>query len=305
MRKSWNSHEHLTAGTIVRLRVEREASPNGYFLTDGKGSVLLPYSEVEGGGLKPGDMADVFLFHDAKDRLTATMRRPKLVLGGIARLTVADIHPRYGCFLEMGIGRQLLLPISELPRERELRPLPGDELFVRMTHDKSGRIMAELAREDDLAPLAFPAPAAWFNQTVSGWVTRPSRIGSFVLVDGGSVGFGVLGLIPESERLRPLRLGEPFEARVTFVREDGRVNLSMLPRKEIGREEDARRILEYLRSRHTGAMPYSDETPPDVIRQKFGISKAAFKRALGKLMRDGVVRQEGGWTYLNEEQPDT
>jgi len=292
----------LTAGTTVRLETVREAPPSGFILSDGERTVLLPYGEIVGERPNPGDVVEVFLFHDTLDRLTATTRKPLLQLGGIARLKAADVHPRYGCFLEMGLGRQLLLPNAELPRERELRPRPGDELFVRMAHDKSGRIIAELAEEADLQQLAVPAPAAWFNRTVRGWVTRHAKVGAFVFVDGEALRAGVLGLIPSSEQTRPLRLGEAFEARVTFVREDGRINLSMRPRKEIGREEDAGRILEYLRSRNTGAMPYSDETPPDVIQRKFGISKAAFKRALGKLMREGIVRQEGSWTYLNEQQ---
>jgi hypothetical protein len=297
----------LTAGTTVRLGTVREVPPNGFLLSDGERTVLLPYGEIAGDRPNPGDEVEVFLFHDTLDRLTATMRKPLLQLGGAARLKVADVHPRLGCFLEMGLGRQLLLPNAELPRERELRPRPGDELYVRMTHDKSGRIIAELAEEADLAKLAVPAPAAWFNRTVRGWVTRHAGAGAFAFVEDEALRAGVLGLIPAFEQTRPLRLGEAFEARVTYVRDDGRVNLSMRPRKEIGREEDAARILDFLRGRSTGAMPYSDETPPDIIRDRFGISKAAFKRALGKLMKEGVVRQEGGWTYLNDQQdqPDS
>jgi hypothetical protein len=292
----------LTAGEIVRLETVRESPPNGFILSDGERTVLLPYGEIVGERPKPGDRVEAFLFHDTLGRLTATTRKPLLRLGEVAKLAVADVHPRYGCFLEMGLGRQLLLPAAELPRERELRPRPGDELYVRMAHDKSGRIIAALAEEADLAKLAVPAPAAWFNRTVRCRVTRLSRVGAFVFAEAESPRLGVLGLIPASEQTRPPRLGEALEARVTFVRNDGRVNLSMRPRKEIGREEDAERILAWLRSRDSGAMPYSDETPPDIIQRKFGISKAAFKRALGKLMKEGVVRQEGGWTYLNEQQ---
>jgi len=293
----------LKAGTTVRLKTLRESPPNGFMLTDGKDSVLLPYGEIAGERPNPGDIVEVFLFHDTRDRLTATTRRPLLALGEVVRLRVADEHPRLGCFLEIGLGRQLLLPASELPRARELRPKPGDELFVRMAHDKSGRIIAALAEETDLEKLAVPAPSAWFNRTVRGHVTRLAAAGAFAFVEDEALRAGVMGLVPKSEQTRPHRLGESFEARVTFVRGDGRVNLSMRPRKEIGREEDAERILAYLRSRGTGAMPYSDETPPGIIRDKFGISKAAFKRAIGKLMKEGLVRQEDGWTRLND-QPD-
>lgn len=293
----------FVAGTLDTLKVAREVSPYGYFLTDGVDEVLLPYPELEGSKPHVGDMVEVFLFYDSEDRICATMKQPAITLGEMARLVVADVHPRLGCFLEMGLGRQLLLPLSELPEKMEYRPLPGDEVFVILTHDKSGRQIAKLAQEQDLAPLMFHAPNSWKNQWVEGWITKSLQMGSFVVIDGGVVGFGAYGLIPSSERTAALRLGERVRARVTFVREDGRVNLSMHQPKEIGRVEDAEAILQFLKERPSGGMPYSDETEADLIRNRFGISKGAFKRALGKLMRDGLVIQQGSWTYLTEHAP--
>jgi len=295
----------LTAGTTPKLLTAREVPPNGYFLTDGEQDVLLPYGEIVGARPNPGDEVEVFLYYDTEDRLAATMRKPLLTLGSLARLVVADVHPRFGCFLEMGLGRQLLLPFAELPEEQEYRPRRGDEVFVRMAHDKVGRLVAKLAGEEDLAPLVFHAPAAWQNSWLTGWITKPLKMGAFVILDGGVTGFGVYGLIPAAERSRPLRLGERVEARVTFIREDGRVNLSMYQRKEVGRLEDSEKILAFLRERRGGAMPYSDESPADIVKQKFGISKSAFKRALGKLMRDGLVVQKGSWTHLSETRPES
>jgi predicted RNA-binding protein (virulence factor B family) len=68
--------------------------------------------------------------------------------------------------------------------------------------------------------------------------------------------------------------------------------------KQEGRLEDADRILAFLKERPGGGMPYSDESPADTVKQRFGISKSAFKRALGKLMREGLITQKGSWTYL-------
>ncbi|MNL59031.1 MarR family protein [compost metagenome] len=81
----------------------------------------------------------------------------------------------------------------------------------------------------------------------------------------------------------------------------------MAQRKEVGRDMDSTRILEFLQNRPGGAMPYSDATPPDIIKQRFGISKSAFKRALGKLMKEGLITQKESWTYLAQDaksQPD-
>ncbi|MGF7046054.1 putative RNA-binding protein (virulence factor B family) [Paenibacillus sp. DS2015] len=299
----------LVAGTIVSLEVAREVSPYGFFLYGDDFDVLLHYTEITK-EIKLGDILDVFIFFDTQDRLAATMKIPFLTLGETAKLVVADIHPRMGCFLEMGLGRQLLLPIRELPEIKELHPQVGDSVFVTMEHDKQGRLLAKLAGEYELAPLAFDAPESWLNQWVTATVYKTLQMGTFVLVDGGVVGFGVIGLIHSTERIRMIRLGEEVQARITHIREDGRVNLSMVPLKEVGRDLDADRLLTFLKERSGGGMPYSDATPPDIIKERFGISKSAFKRAMGKLLKEGLIVQKENWTYLvnpeseqsNEEQ---
>ena len=290
---------NLIAGTIVTLPIDREVSPYGYFLREeGNQDILLHYSEVVG-TVKPGNRVEVFLFFDTDDRPAATMKKPYLTLGEMALLEVADIHPRFGCFLEMGLGRQLLLPIRELPDLKELQPRVGDHVYVIMEQDKQGRLKARLAGELNLIEKAFHAPSAWKNQWFDALVYKPLQMGTFVIVEGGVLGFGAIGMIHASERPRLLRLGEKVKVRVTHVREeDGRVNLSMSEPKQISQVEDADRIYEYLKQRPGGAMPYSDGTPSDVIKERFGISKASFKRALGKLMREGKITQKESWTYL-------
>jgi hypothetical protein len=287
----------LQAGLTVRLRVEREMPPNGYILSGADRNVLLHYSQVAG-SIQVGQEVEVFLHHDTQDRLAATMKRPLLAYGEVKVLKVADVHPRLGCFLDIGLDRHLLLPAGELPDDPELRPQVGDEVPAMMKRDRQGRLIAAVAGEKELASLVFAAPTVWKNRWVDCTVYKPLKMGTFVLCDGGVVGFGVLGFIHASERKRPLRLGERLQARVTHVREDGRVNLSMHPLKEVGRVEDAERILAYLQARPGGTMPYSDDTPPEIIQAKFGISKSAFKRALGKLLKEGRVEQRDGWTAL-------
>lgn len=290
----------LIAGTVVQLPIDREVSPYGYFLSAGDQDVLLHYSELTR-QVKPGETVEVFLFYDTEDRIAATMKRPYLTLGELALLEVADVHPRLGCFLEMGLGRQLLLPIRELPELKELHPRVGDHVYVIMEHDKQGRLKAKLAGEQELAPHAFHAPESWKNEWMDAIVYKPLQMGTFVVVQGGVLGFGAIGMIHSSERNRLLRLGERVQARIAHIREDGRVNLAMAPRKEIGMDQDAEQIMAYLTSRPGGSMPYSDSTPPDLIKQRFSISKAAFKRALGKLMKEGKVVQRENWTHLVQE----
>jgi predicted RNA-binding protein (virulence factor B family) len=291
----------MEAGTLANLEVAREVPPNGFFLTDGTQDVLLPYSEIEG-KIQAGDRITVFIYYDSEDRLAATMKRPLLIIGEVGLLEVVDIHPRFGYFLEMGIGRNLLLPYKHVPELEELRPQVGDRIYVFMAHDRQGRLIAKLAGEEELAPLCVRAPSTWKNQWVEARVYKPLQIGTFVVCDAGVLGYGIIGLIPSSDRTRLLRVGEQVKARITFVREDdGRVNLSMRLNKEKGMGEDAERIIAFLKERPNGAMPYSDKTEADLISVKFGMSKSAFKRALGKLMKENVIYQEENWTYLKQE----
>ncbi len=294
----------LASGTTVRLLVRRETPPYGWFVgegVEGGPEILLPYGEAVANRPQPGDMTEVFLFHDDKGRLTATQRKPLIRFGELARLAVADFHPRFGYFLEMGIGRQLLLPVKELPQERrQAWPEKGDELHVVMKRDNEGRMLARLAKAEDFAGVVFRAPQAWRHEWKEAWVTDVYRDGAFALVEGGVLGFGALGYVHESAMSRPLRIGERFKARVSGVRDDGRVTMTMRQPKETGRLEDADRILGFLKERPGGGMPYSDETPADIIQRRFGLSKSAFKRALGKLMKDGLVTQKASWTYLTE-----
>lgn len=291
------------AGTVITLEVAREVSPYGYFLNAGDRDILLHYTEVAG-EIAPGQQVEVFLFHDTEDRLAATMKKPYIRLGELSLLEVVDIHPRFGCFLDMGIGRNLLLPFRELPELKELRPVVGDKVYVVLEHDKQGRLLARLAGERELAPLTFHAPTAWKNQWFEARVYKPLQTGTFVIVEGGVLGFGAIGLIHADERTKLLRVGEQVKARVTFVREDGRVNLSMRLLKQVGRDEDAEAILKFLRERPQGAMPYSDQTPADIITNRFGISKSAFKRALGKLLKEGLIVQKENWTHLKESESE-
>ncbi|THF75031.1 CvfB family protein [Cohnella fermenti] len=293
----------LVAGTIMTLLARREVPPYGWFLAEDEEDapeVLLPYGEIIGDRPEAGDEVGVFLFHDDKGRITATTREPLLTYGEMGRLKMADFHPRFGCFLEIGIGRQLLLPIKELPEKKELWPQEGDELHVVMKHDKEGRMLARMAKIEDFESAVFRAPSSWHHEEKLAWVTDTFRDGVFVLVDGGVLGFGALGYIPTASMTRPLRLGEKVLARVTQIKDDGRVTLSMRSSKEKGRVEDADKLLAFLHARPGGSMPYSDESPADTIQRRFGISKSAFKRAVGKLMKDGLVTQDGNWTKLTE-----
>ncbi len=282
----------LKAGTIVTLQVERD-SPFGFFLSDGQTDVLLHTSESTD-EVRIGSMLDVYLYHDHENRLAATLKKPLLQLEESGSLIIADINPKLGFFLENGTPRHILLPISELSDDKEVWPKRRDRLFVYVGHDKQERLLAYLLQEDDLAEISQDAEGLKVNQTVTVTITRVSEIGAFIITEKM-----VMGLIHQSEMTRKLRQGETLHARITFIRDDGRINASMRPLKEESRDIDADRIYRYIKQQG-GSMPFGDKSSPEDIEAGFQMSKASFKRALGKLIKARLIEQKDGITSLIE-----
>jgi hypothetical protein len=280
------------AGERLKLTVLREA-PFGYFLGNGDRDLLLHRDEVTR-PVEIGEQVEVSLYHDRQNRLAATMHKALIGPGEMARLNVVDVAPRLGVYLDWGLKRNLLLPKNECPLLKEEWPRPGDAVYVVLERDKRGRAMAVAAEERDLLPVSTRATQSMKGSMITGWVYKLARAGVFAFSEEGYFVF-----IHRDEMRRSVRLGEKLEIRAVFIRDDGRINGSLRPRKEIDRLEVADQLLQLLRDRG-GAMPYSDETPADILREKLGISKAAFKRAIGKLLKDGLVIQENGWTYLKK-----
>jgi len=213
--------------------------------------------------------------------------------GKIVKMQVAGQH-QMGFWLEDDDGNRVLLPL----KNTKGRPGKYEEVLVGLYLDKKGRLTATMKVEDVLLPESKPAHGLKRGDEVSGMVYNLVYSGAFIITPEKYIGH-----IPRVDIAGDLSLGQQVRGRVTFVREDGRFNMSMRPLKEVGRITDAERILEFLRKRE-GAMPYSDETAPEIIKDKFGLSKSAFKRALGKLLKDGLVEQDKGWTYLKRKSDD-
>ena len=287
----------LEAGTVVRLQAEREA-PFGYFLSDGEENVLLHHNEIAG-EIELGQEVTVFLYHDKQGRLAATANIPTIQKGRYGWAEVVGVIKKLGVFVNIGISKDILVSLDDLPLLEHLWPIEGDQLFLSLKSDRNGRLFGKLATEDIIRQIARKAPESMKNQNISGRVYRLLKVGSFVLTNDGYRGF-----IHESERGEEPRLGKLVQGRVIGVREDGSLNLSLIPRAYEKMDKDSEIILSFMESRN-GAMPYTDKSQSDDIQLRFGMSKAAFKRALGRLMKENRVVQRNGWTYvIEQEQPD-
>ena len=185
---------------------------------------------------------------------------------------------------------------DDLPALESVWPQKGDMLYSTIRVNRNGLIYARLASEQVIQEISIPAERQDFNKNVHGFIYRTAKVGSWIITAEGYRGF-----IHESQRRREPRLGEKVDGRVIDIKEDGSVNISLLPRKHDALETDAATIMAYLDSRN-GAMPYNDKSMAEDIQERFGMSKASFKRALGRLMKEGKVYQEEAWTYKKEEK---
>lgn len=285
---------NLKPGYSVNLEVVR-ATNFGFFLSDGTTDVLLHEREVTK-DLEIGDYVHVFLYHDHQERLSATMAEPLLHVGEVAWLEAVEVKTGHGVFFHNGISRDLFLSMDELPYDREQWPKPGDKLPLSLTWDKRGRLMGKLVKGEPIERQSVKAPDIMMNKEVRGYVYHFLDEGALLLTDEGYIAF-----LHNDEMLGVPRYGEHIQVRVQFVREDGRINITMHPIRSEQQEEDAERIYQFLKERG-GSMPYWDKTPPEDIELRFSISKAKFKRALGKLMKEKKIEQRDGWTYLKEEK---
>jgi predicted RNA-binding protein (virulence factor B family) len=276
-------------GHRVTLRVRRFAEPGAY-LARGEGGdadvVLLPRREVPAGA-KEGDAIEVFVHLDSEERPVATTRAVKLEVGQVAFLQVTE-NTRVGTFVDWGLGKELLVPFAE--QTTEMRP--GERYAIGLYVDNTGRLAGTM-RVTEMVGRA-DAKIEWkLDEWVQGeaWRNEPD-IGLFVIVEKEFV-----GLLPSSEP-HALSRGEAARFRVSNVLPDGRIELSLRGHAHQELEGDARRILEVL-SRE-GAPRIGDRSSPDEIRRVFGLSKKAFKRAAGRLIKEraATVDDEGFLTVL-------
>ncbi|TXC90786.1 hypothetical protein FS935_12830 [Metabacillus litoralis] len=282
----------MIPGTFETLTVDEKVD-FGYFLTDGSDRVLLHNNEVTE-EIEVGEEIEVFFGVDSQDRLYATMKKPIITEGTYGWVDVVDVVDDMGAFVYIGLSKDALVTEDHLPFLREVWPNVGDKLYCTLKVSHNGKFFVRLATEEIVEPLFKDADRSIFNKEITGTVYRMIIAGSFIITEEGYKGF-----IHSSQRQVEPRLGETVTGRVIDVKEDGTINVSLLPRKHEALSGDAERIYAYMQERG-GAMPFTDKSDPDDIKERFNLSKAAFKRAMGHLMKNDRVYQEEGWTYFKE-----
>jgi len=262
-------------GHRVTLTVERIVAPGALLAGDPRDTpdpILLPTREIPE-GIQPGDDLEVFVYLDSEDRPIATTRRPALERGEVRFLTVTAIT-RVGAFVDWGLPKELLVPFAEQTSELA----PGDTHPIGLLLDRSERLCGTMRIRELLRTGGRFAR----DEIVEGeaWREEPG-IGVFCILEGRYV-----GLLPASEPHQLYR-GARTTFRIKHVFADGKVELSLRGRVHEEIDSDAEQVLEALAS---GRLPpIGDHASPEQIRRLFGLSKKAFKRAVGRLLREGSV----------------
>ena len=247
----------------------------GVYLGTDEERVLLPKKQVPE-GIEPGDPVEVFLYKDSSDRMIATTNEPKITLGGLAVLDVADVG-RIGAFLDWGLEKDLLLPY----REQTVKVEKGDRCLVSLYIDKSGRLCATMK----ISQMLRTDSPYQKDDTVHGTVYGVSReYGVFVAVDNK-----YSARIPQKDVYGKMYPGQEIEARVAGVKADGKLDLSLRYKIPEQMDADAEKIMERI-EKNGGELGFTDKADPDRIRDEFGMSKAAFKRAVGRLLKEGRIK---------------
>lgn len=246
----------------------------GVYLGSETERVLLPKKQVPS-GIEAGDPIEAFLYKDSSDRIIATTREPKLTLGKLAVLEVADTN-RMGAFLDWGLEKDLFLPF----RQQTAKVKKGDRCLCTLYIDKSERLCATMKVYH---MLRTDSPYQKDDRVQGIIYDTSEEFGIFVAVDNC-----YSARIPKKDVIGTMKVGDVVEARVTAVKEDGKLDLSVRRKIPEQMEGDAEYILQSIR-RRGGSLPFTDKSDPEQIKRELGMSKAAFKRAVGRLLKQGKI----------------
>lgn len=261
----------LKLGEINKLTAVRKTEHGMYFASDkaAEETVLLPNKYAD--NIKIGDEKELFLYKDSSDRLIATVETPEITLSKVALLKVSDVG-KIGAFVGWGLEKDLLLPF----REQTKKVNKGEEVLVALYIDKTGRLALTM---NVYEYLSTDSPYKK-DDNVSGRVYLISeRFGAFVAVDDK-----YSALIPRKELFTDVKVGKIIDARVTEVKQDGKLSLSIRRKAYEQMDEDAESVMKVIEA-FDGVLPFNDKADPEVIKREFGMSKNEFKRAVGRLYK--------------------
>ena len=265
-------------GHYNKLRIIKRADIGVFLDGDQYGDILLPRKYAPE-SMRIGDEVEIFLYNDSEDRIIATTLKPKAQVGECAYLKVVSTS-RFGAFLDWGLPKDLLVPFSEQQKPMEKGYSYTVYLFV---DEETQRIAASTKLEQHLS---IDVSGFKPQQEVDLLIYGKSDLGFKAVINGTH-----LGQLFEGETFQRLHFGEQLKGYIRQVRVDGKIDLMLQLPSELTRDNLSEAIIEHLRQ-NDGVSTLTDKSPPNDIYQAYGVSKASYKKALGKLYKQRCIAIE-------------
>ncbi len=276
----------IEIGYYYDLTVVKKVDFGFYLDGENLGEILLPLKFAPH-DLTIGDELEVFLYLDSEGLAIATTQEAYAAIGDFCYLRVVDIT-NVGAFLDWGLDKDVLVPFAEQHKPMEM----GKSYLVYLTiSDIDGRIIASSKIDnflDDDAPHNYKP-----QQSVELIIANSTDLGYKAIIDHSH-----WGVLYKNEVFKRLSFGQSIKGFIKHVRADGKIDLSLQGGEET-RAKNKYIILDYLKSRQ-GFATVNDRTDPEVIAELFGMSKAAFKKAIGGLYKERIITIESDGIRLNE-----
>ncbi len=265
----------IKLGEKQKLSVVKKVDFGVYLAEEGsEEKVLLPIKQVPQ-NTEIGTEIEVFIYKDSDDRLIATTKEPKIMLGDVRVLKVKETS-KIGAFMDWGLEKDVILPFRE--QTRKVRA--GEEVLCALYVDKSSRLAVTM----NVYPyLKCNSPYSKDDKVIGTVYELSDNFGAFVAVDDI-----YSGLIPKKELFGNVKIGDSVNARITSVKEDGRLNLSIREKAYLQMDADAEKLMGMIEA-DGGKLPFTDKASPELIREKTQMSKNEFKRAVGRLLKEGRI----------------
>lgn len=279
-------------GEVITGIVIDKSEKSAYIQKDG-----ITYEVHEEKNYELGETVEGFAYQNQNGANKVTTLFPTITKETFDWGTVVQTRRDLGVFVDIGLpDKDLVVSLDILPSETFLWPKKGDRLLIKIVQDKEGRLWGELAEESVFTDALVPGTKEEHNQDIEGTVYLVKMVGTFFVTEDHRIGF-----IHPSEREREPRLGEHVSGRVIGLRDDSLLYVSLLKRSHEALEEDAAMILEVLKRTPGHKLALTDKSDPELIRATLGISKAQFKRSVGRLMKMRLVNQDKEHLFIVEE----
>lgn len=274
---------HSTVGEIKGLEIGKynhllieSRSDFGLYLSSERGRILLPNKYVSETS-SIGDSIEVFVHTDSEDRLVATTIKPEGVVGDFVFLTAKDITS-FGTFMEWGLEKDLLVPRNE----QQDRMVPGKKYLTKICLDlQTQRVYGttKIASNCDKNTNELK-----MGQKVDLLIYSRTQIGIMAVVNNR-----FNGMLYQNETYKNLSIGDRCPGYIMRVRKDNKIDLTLKKPGYTSVKDSARKIVEILKD-SDGFHPCHDKSTPEDIKKHFNMSKKEFKRAVGRLYKNGIIQ---------------